>query len=256
MERSSRSCVRNLDCVVRETRETRVADSDFDWEANERFTYCFPPASLPHYRYADEVPSFRRFCPAARNSTPQPFSFSFSFSFSPFIPFLLHFIPFLHSLFLPTLCLVRAIGSRLSGCLELVVLVHRRWVRERERERERFQAAAASPRLLTENGIHDGTWMKRNSTIRTSYFPAIRNRSPKFLVVFSETKFRRGRRSAVFRFSARSRTANPRIYFAFCLFPPLFFSSSAPHPPPPPLPCDLSCHAIRGFAFSKRDTNN
>lgn len=25
---------------------------------NERFTYCFPPASLPHYRYADEVGAF------------------------------------------------------------------------------------------------------------------------------------------------------------------------------------------------------
>lgn len=54
--------------------------------------------------------------------------------------------------------------------------------------------------------------MKRNSTIRTPYFPAIRNRSPKFLVVFSETKFRRGRRNAVFRLSARSKTANPNLF--------------------------------------------
>ena len=80
--------------------------------------------------------------------------------------------------------------------------------------------------------------MKRNSTIYvcTSYFPAIRNRSPKFLVVFSETKFRRGRRSAVFRFSALVPEPQiPRIYFAFyaasfffvLFFTPLYLPSLA-----------------------------
>lgn len=60
-------------------------DSDFDWEASERFTYCFPRASLPHYRSVDRVP-----CSSTNSHLSEiPFSRStYSFLSLSMIPFI------------------------------------------------------------------------------------------------------------------------------------------------------------------------
>lgn len=196
----------NLDRVVRKLRKP-VTDFDFDWEANERFTYCFSATSLSHYRYAGSnleisfpVPSNH-----LRYSRLPPSSFLY-LRFYLCFHFASRFLstPVLVSSPLrssrPTFVSVFA-GVRCSG------------------------PARASAGLLTENEIHAGTWMKRSSAIATTLFPGYSQSLAEIPACFQPDEIPAWQTRSAAPFAppfAAPGTANPNL-LRFSLFPSAMF---------------------------------
>lgn len=191
--------------------EARVANSDFDQKANERFTYCFPPALLPHYRYADEVRAF-----LLSRADSQFNSRPFSFSLSPLVitspPPSSLFLP--RSMFRSRCRVLRPSTLVVSNCA-----------------RERFRVAAVSTETF--NREWNSRWNVNETQLDYTTTTLFLGYSQSFAEIpgcFQRDEIPAWQTQR--RFPPRSRTTNPNlshVIFLLLFFPP--FSLPLPSPP-------------------------